>query len=82
MLQRRAALSLIAGLTLLPLAAAADDADCGCGGPKSDKTGRAETLYRQALAEEDLARRLRLLELASRLDPDHPGVQAALADTR
>lgn len=72
-----------AGVVPLPVWASGEEAgDCGCGGPKSKPAGQAERLYREALTEDDPARRQRLLELALRLDPDHQGARQALSDDR
>ncbi len=82
--QRRSMLALLAGLGAWPLLARAEERaeeeDCGCSPAKSDSSGRANRLYQRALKTEDPQRRQRLLELALKIDPQHQGAKAALAE--
>ncbi|GAB5471624.1 MAG: hypothetical protein Kilf2KO_46540 [Rhodospirillales bacterium] len=89
-MDRRAFATLVAGFGLAALAAPvgraaeveAEPEDCGCSGAKKNLSGRADSLYRRAMAETDLARRQRLLQLALKIDPEHAAAQAALGATQ
>lgn len=81
-MHRRSLLALAAGLAILPLAARAEEEDCGCSAAKKNSSGRAQMLYTRALNTKDLERRRRLLELALKIDPEHEGAKAALAESQ
>ena len=82
-MRRRDLLALAALALALPAAATAEEEeDCGCSAAKRDSSGRADGLYRRALASEDPQQRRRLLELAVRLDPDHQDARTALAESQ
>lgn len=71
---------ILAALLTLP-AAAAFGADCGCGGPKADPKNHANQLYNMALATDDPEKRKRLAQTILRIDPEHAGAKAILAES-
>ncbi len=81
-MQRRSVLALVVGLAAWPLAALAEEEDCGCSAAKKNGSGRAQQLYARALNTKDPQRRRRLLELALKIDPQHEGAKTALAESQ